>query len=399
MTNALFDSFGIPSISSTLPDILTAEELRGIRTSDGIVSGLYPVQKTGVPTTPILEAAEKFLDSLNPHQRRKVLFPIDSDEWRWWNNTSNNQHRSGLCFYELNNRQRDLAFDLMRAGLSEQGFQTSRDIMRLNETIAEMTGGRYDHYGEYVYWISLFGTPAADRPWGWQMDGHHLILNYFVLGDQVVLSPVFVGSEPIVARSGKYEGTRVFDVEEQNGQALMRTLDKAQRGKAVLSTQLPREAIVGAFRDNYEINYEGLRYEELSKDQQGLLVRLIETYTGYIRPGHAEVRLDEVKRHLGDTYFAWMGHPDDESAAFYYRVHSPVIIIEFDHLPPIAMRDETAREYTFYARPGDNPPVGQKPYRDHVHAMIRTPNGNDYGRDLLRQHYEQFDHAQVAARA
>jgi len=24
---------------------------------------------------------------------------------------------------------------------------------------------------------------------------------------------------------------------------------------------------------------------------------------------------------------------------------------------------------------------------------VRTPNGNDYGKDLLRQHYERFDHA------
>ncbi len=29
-----------------------------------------------------------------------------------------------------------------------------------------------------------------------------------------------------------------------------------------------------------------------------------------------------------------------------------------------------------------------EPSRDHIHTVIRTPNGNDYGKDLLRQHYE-----------
>jgi hypothetical protein len=32
------------------------------------------------------------------------------------------------------------------------------------------------------------------------------------------------------------------------------------------------------------------------------------------------------------------------------------------------------------------------PYREHVHSMVRTPNGNDYGKDLLRQHYISHPH-------
>jgi hypothetical protein len=27
-----------------------------------------------------------------------------------------------------------------------------------------------------------------------------------------------------------------------------------------------------------------------------------------------------------------------------------------------------------------------RPTRDHIHTIVRTPNGNDYGKDLLRQH-------------
>jgi hypothetical protein len=32
------------------------------------------------------------------------------------------------------------------------------------------------------------------------------------------------------------------------------------------------------------------------------------------------------------------------------------------------------------------------PGRAHIHSVVRTPNGNDYGKDLLRQHYEKHAH-------
>jgi hypothetical protein len=28
-----------------------------------------------------------------------------------------------------------------------------------------------------------------------------------------------------------------------------------------------------------------------------------------------------------------------------------------------------------------------------VHTVVRTPNGNDYGKDLLRQHHRAYDHS------
>ena len=73
--------------------------------------------------------------------------------------------------------------------------------MRLNQTIAEMTK-RFDEYGEWLYHLVVMGEPHPTEPWGWQLEGHHLIVNYFVLGDQVVMTPAFMGSEPVIAESG-----------------------------------------------------------------------------------------------------------------------------------------------------------------------------------------------------
>ena len=37
--------------------------------------------------------------------------------------------------------------------------------------------------------------------------------------------------------------------------------------------------------------------------------------------------------------------------------------------------------------------LGDKPSRDHIHTVVRTPNGNDYGKDLLRHHYAWHEHS------
>ena len=89
--------------------------------------------------------------------------------------------------------------------------------------------------------------------------------------------------------------------------------------------------------------------------------------------GHARIKMKEVLAHMDQTYFAWIGGTEPDSA-FYYRIQSPVIIVEFDHQRPVGMRHLL------------DPAV---PTTQHVHIVVRTPNGNDYGKDLLRQHYER----------
>ncbi len=348
-----------------------AEPFKGITTDGSVIPGLYTLEKTGVSTHSIREAAADFLGSLAPEQRTRTLFSVDSVEWRKWSNIHPTLMRHGIPLFEMNDTQRDYAFALLRESLSSGGFEEALDIMHLNETVMEMTG-RLDEYGEDLYWLSIMGEPSADEPWGWQWDGHHLIINYFVLGDQVVMTPSFFGAEPVHAKSGKYAGTRVFTADEDKGLAMIRALSDAQRSKAIIAAETSGEDFTTAFRDNLELGYKGIRFDELGKSQHDLLVSLVDYHVGRMRSAHALLKMREVKRHLRDTYFCWMGGTDEDST-FYYRVQSPVIIVEFDHQRGIAFREHA------------------KPYKDHIHVILRTPNGNDYGKDFLRQHYER-DH-------
>jgi hypothetical protein len=349
-----------------------AEPFKGVTTDGTPVRGLFPIRSTGVSTEPVRAAAQTFLASLSPAQRTKTTFGVEDDEWRKWMN----QHfyvRQGVGFDEMSGAQREAAFGLLRASLSAKGLALTRDIMRLNHTLGELNDNDFVQYGEWLYWITVMGTPSATEPWGWQLDGHHAIVNYFVLGDQVVMSPAFFGSEPVIAEAGKYKGTAILQDEQRMGVEFLRSLTDAQRAKAVLSVSKDGNNNVGeAFRDNAVLAYAGVRGAELTPTQREGLLGLAGAYVGTMRDGHAHVKMDEVRARLDDTYFAWIGSPDG-AGVFYYRIHSPVVLIEFDHQRPAGLRH-------LY-------PAGT-PLRQHVHVVIRTPNGNDYGKDLLRQHHE-----------
>ncbi len=354
-----------------------AEPYKGISAKGDLETGLFKIRSTGVSTEAVRDAAEKFLNILTPEQRARTTFPVDDDEWRKWMN----QHfyvRQGVSFLEMNEKQREAGFALLRAGLSAKGLKLTRDIMKLNETLGELNGNDFQQYGEFRYYITVMGKPSPTEPWGWQLDGHHAIINYFVLGDQVVMTPFFAGSEPVIAPSGKYKGLSVLQDEQDYGLAMIKGLDEPQRQKAILTfSKTGNNNLTEAFKDNVVLDYAGVRASELSKIQQKQLVDLIELYVDNMDDGHARVKMDEVRKYLDRTYFAWIGKTE-QGSVFYYRIHSPVILIEFDHQLPANYRGA-----------GIDPKV---PNPQHVHVVVRTPNGNDYGKDLLRQHYAMHPH-------
>jgi hypothetical protein len=365
------------SLEAEVPGL--ADPFRGITTNGRPEPGLFPVRSTGVSTAPVKAAADAFLASLTPALRARTVKPVDDPEWRKWMNQSF-YVRDGASFLEMTSAQRDAAFALLRAGLSARGLRQTRDIMRLNETLAEVNDGNFDELGEWQYFVTVMGTPSATEPWGWQFDGHHAIVNYFVLGDQVVMSPFFAGSEPTTAVAGKYRGTTVLQDEQNRGLAFINTLTTAQRAKAVLRSSKTGDLnLTEAWKDNVVLDYAGIAATDLMPAQRTALLDLVGVYVGNMDDGHARVKMAEVRSHLDRTHFAWIGRTDAASV-FYYRIHSPVVLIEFDHQRPVGTR------HLF-----DDPMV---PVRQHIHTVMRTPNGNDYGKDLLRQHYRQHPHGE-----
>lgn len=349
---------------------------RGITTDGSVRPGLFELRATGISTAAISAAATAFLDSLDAAQRERVSFDVDADEWRRWAN-QHIYYREGVSFEEMSEAQRQAALGLLSESLSARGLALSQDIMHLNQTLGELNGDNFVEYGEGKYWLTIMGKPSATEPWGWQLDGHHLDLNFMVIGDQIVMTPAFWGSEPAVATAGKYAGTSIMADEQRYGLAMINGLTDGQRERAILQTRKTGNNIMTqAFSDNVVLDYAGIPVSSFTPAQKQQLMRLVGIYVGNMREDHQGIRMADIERHLDDTWFAWIGDTTQDSV-FYYRIQSPVLLIEFDHETPVGLTHLYPRGV---------------PYKEHIHAIVRTPNGNDYGKDLLRQHYLAHPH-------
>jgi Protein of unknown function (DUF3500) len=218
---------------------------------------------------------------------------------------------------------------------------------------------------------------------GWQLDGHHVNLNVFVLRGQVVVSPLFVGAEPRTCEVGKFAGVSVLTEFDEPAVALMAALTDDQRKRAVfypsiLTKDLPPELAGrgdgrhrgGALRDNLVLPYEGVSAAEFDRNQKRLLLDVCDLWIRRLPRGHDNLKMDEIERHLDQTHFCWIGgYSRDEP--FYFKVHSPVTLLEYDNHAAIFLGNPEPEKY-------------------HTHTVMRTPNGNDYGKDLLSQHYKRY---------
>ncbi|MEI4271122.1 DUF3500 domain-containing protein [Klenkia sp. LSe6-5] len=333
----------------------------------------------------VTQALQAVLDALSADQRDRVSFAADAPEWQTWLNTHPNVVRQGVLLEELDGGQRDRVLALMRASLSERGYQQARDIMRINGLLVELVRSP-EEFGEWPYFLTVFGTPGEGRSWGWQLDGHHLNLNVAVVGGRVVTTPAFMGSEPTSVTSGPLAGTTVLRAEHRAGLELMQALSADQQATAtshpsILTADLPEElrhlingrTLAGPFADNVALDHQGVRGADLDGAQRDLLRAAIGTYLDWSPASNAAVRAALVDEHLDRTSFTWMGAVADRGP-FYYRILSPVVLVEFDH-----------HAGTVFDVPD--------PTWQHIHTMVRTPRGGDYGVDLIRRHHQQYDHS------
>ena len=226
---------------------------------------------------------------------------------------------TGLRLDEISEPLRDAVLAVLRVSMSQHGYELSRDVMKLNRFLGDIVHGPAV-MGEWSYIFCLFGEPSTTEPWGWQLFGHHLVLNCFVLGQQMVLTPAFWGAEPNYADHGPFKGIRLFQDEERAGLKLMRAFTPEQQKRAIVAHSmmggdLPEGRrhfadnlhLGGAFQDNRVVPYEGLKGDALNATQRRDLMDLVGKYLAVLPEGPRKARIAEVERHLPDTHFCWIG--------------------------------------------------------------------------------------------
>ena len=358
-----------------------AQPFQGVTCDGRCEHGLYGLADEGAPTAAMARAAQDLLRLLDPAQRAKLCYDIDAPQWRMWSNPEFLVNDNGLRLEAVSEPLRVAILAVLEASLSSAGLKKSRDCMRVNAFLGSLVDLPLV-MNEWSYNFSLFGEPGEDAPWGWSLFGHHLCLNCFVLGQQMVITPTFMGAEPNEIDVGPYAGTKLFQMEEAGGLALMRSLAPALRERATVYRQMvdpamppgrwvhgDERALGGAFQDNRVVPLEGVPASEFNADQRNKILEVASAFLEYLPAGPLSARLRQIEEHMDRTWWSWIGgHGDDDP--FYYRVQSPVVMLEFDHHSGIWLANE-------------------QPAKCHIHTVVRTPNGNDYGRDLLRQHYRE----------
>lgn len=356
------------------------QPFKGVTRDGSVIPGLYKLEDEGAPTRAAMEAALALLTQFGDRERKQVCYAVDAPEWRIWSNPEFLVNPRGLRLEELSPASRRAILAVIEASLSAEGFDKARGCMHTNAFLGDLCE-LPQIMNEWSFNFCLFGEPSLSKPWGWNLYGHHLCLNCMFVGGQMVISPTFMGAEPNIIDKGPQAGLKLFTHEERIGLDLMRSLSVSQRERATTYRVMHDPAMPegrwniadqrhmgGAFQDNRIVPYEGVPVSEFSRPQRDRLMELIEHFIVYLPEGPRRMRLKQIESLIDDTWWSWIGgHGDDDP--FYYRIQSPVTMIEFDHHSGVWLSNE-------------------EPAKCHIHTVVRTPNGNDYGKDVLRQHYE-----------
>lgn len=309
-------------------------------------------------------AARNLLAALQPEQRAKATFEFKSDERENWHFIPT--PRKGLSFNDMTPEQRHLAHGLLQTGLSQRGYLKATTIMSLEAILKDVEKGSGPVRDADLYFVSIFGEPNDHGTWAWRVEGHHLSLNFTLIdGDEIQVTPTFMGTNPAEVRQGPRKGLRVLAGEEDLGRELVKSLSADQQKAAIFADKAPSDIITGDKRHIDPLAPDGILASELNGDQRKVLLRLIREYVFRYRPELAEKDLAEIaKAGFEKIRFAWAG-PVEPGNGHYYRLQGPTFLMEYDNTQNNA---------------------------NHIHTVWRDFK-NDFGEDLLRKHYQDTPHA------
>lgn len=308
-------------------------------------------------------AAGHFLAALNSDQQKKATYEFKHDERVNWHFVP--RERKGLPLKEMAPEQRALAHALLSSGLGQRVYVETVTIISLEQILKDLEQGKGPTRDPDMYFFTIFGKPGPKETWGWRVEGHHVSLNFTVVGGRAAAgAPAFLGTNPGVVRDGPRKGLRILAGEEDLGRQLAQSLDAEQKKVAVLPGEAPKEVITGNSRKAMLDNPAGLSVAKLTSAQKQTFTSLLDLYAHRLRPEMAENDLRRImEAGIEKVTFAWAGDMEP-GKPHYYRIHGPTFLVEYDNTQNNA---------------------------NHIHTVWRDLQ-NDFGDDTLRRHYEESSH-------
>jgi hypothetical protein len=263
----------------------------------------------------------------------------------------------------MNSDQKKNLYAFMQSYLSERGFTRTKSIMSFEAILRELEGGNSSRIPEN-YFIAIYGMPGKDSTWGWKFSGHHLALNFTIVNGKLAFAPFFFGVNPAEVKDGPRKGTRLIKEEEELGFELVNSLTPDQKLKAVIRGNAFGDIITAASKEVNPLEPAGIFAKDLTFEQKTILNKLIAAYLLSMPADISKERMQKITTEdINNISFGWAG-ATEPGKPHYYRVQGKSFLIEFDNTQNRA---------------------------NHIHSVWRDFKG-DFGRDLLKEHYQNSHH-------
>ncbi len=305
-----------------------------------------------------------FVNSLTEEEKKKAVFPFDEmNRYEWHYLPAAMVARTGVAVKNLDLNQKQVLDTLLRAYLSEEGYQRTKDIMGNEYLLKEMQPDNPNRIPEN-YFISVYGSPGKDSIWGWKFSGHHVALNFTIVNGQLAFAPFFFGIYPAELKDGPNKGQRLLKDEEDLGFALVNSFSGEQKQKALFQLKAFSDIVTTNAMQVGPLKPVGIFASDLTQVQKTALNKLIVAYLLSMPKDIAKVRMEKIKAEdMNLVCFGWAGGTE-AGIPHYYRIQGKSFLIEFDNTQNNA---------------------------NHIHSVWRDFNG-DFGEDLLKEHYQESHH-------
>ncbi|MBL6615884.1 MAG: DUF3500 domain-containing protein [Reyranella sp.] len=307
----------------------------------------------------IADQASRFLASLDDGQRRKVSIAFDAPNRLDWHYIP--RSRAGLTLGEMTPVQAEAARSLFATVLNEQGLSLLDGVRLVEGVLREQQGSFRD---PDRYYVSIFGTPGR-FPWGWRFEGHHLSLNVALpAAANIAVTPFFVGAHPATVREGPHKGFRLLGASEDLAREIMTGLSESQQRIALIANRSFGDIVASPQREQDLGQPRGLQLGAMDGAARQRVEALMDRFLGTLAPDLVTAQKRRVMEQGVDQFrFAWAGSLQ-RGEGYYFRVHGPVTLIEYDNTQNSA---------------------------NHIHSVWRDLAA-DFGNDPLGDHYRRQLH-------
>lgn len=306
------------------------------------------------PGVGMATAANRLASLVSDDLKQKMMYGYGDPERLNWHFIP--RDRNGIVLWDLEGDSRKAADELVKSGLSAAGYAKTLQVRSLEEVLYLFEEGeeeyRRNRRNPHKYHITIFGEPGATGKWGWRFEGHHLSLN-FMIQDGVIVSstPEFFGANPGLIDGGPKRSLRVLGRREDLARDLLKSCTGAQSKQMWISKDAPDDIRGAGEAQPVVTEAVGLRYVDMSPEQQKLLRELIAEYVTAMPVQVVRDRMKAIEKSgMDDIRIGWWGE-SERNQRHHYVVQGESFIIEYNNTQNEA---------------------------NHVHAMWRNIGG-DFG--------------------